>query len=216
MGEGAPEGDGPGLGPFLASAFWAARFSDATADVAACTRKRAQSGCLATYDGPHEMKVEDTEQAHHAGSLREAARDRLSADARPALCSRRGELEPHASVALVLDAPALGHRLDQDEPPAALLVERLVARAVVEADTRVGDLNHHAALVQSAQLQLDHERHLAFEDVNNFVHLRMGVKRVPSSFNNSRTAKYQGPRLSETLFVVPAVGLPLEMFDLEV
>ena len=63
MGGGAPEGDGPGLGPFPASAFWASRFSDATADVAACTRKMAQSGCPATYDGPHEMKVEDTEQA---------------------------------------------------------------------------------------------------------------------------------------------------------
>src|SRR5829696_169815 len=44
MGEGAPDGDGPGLGPFPASAFWAPRFSAATTDVAACTSKRAGPG----------------------------------------------------------------------------------------------------------------------------------------------------------------------------
>ena len=80
MGGGAPEGDGPGLGPFPASAFWASRFSDATADVAACTRKRAQSGCPATYDGP----ARDEGRRHRAGN----DRGRLFAGARAARAGR--------------------------------------------------------------------------------------------------------------------------------
>ena len=63
MGGGAPDGDGPGLGPLPASAFWAPRFSDATADVAACTSKKPDRARAAIRWSPSEMKVEDTEQA---------------------------------------------------------------------------------------------------------------------------------------------------------
>src|SRR5688500_12121912 len=71
------------------------------------------------------------------------------------LLRRRRELEPDARALVVLDAPALGHGLDQHEPPAADLVERLVARRVLEAHAGVAHLNADATRVQCAQLELN-------------------------------------------------------------
>src|SRR5215211_1198188 len=100
-----------------------------------------------------ELAARAAERSAVLRAIGRSGADRPTSVAR--LGGRRDQLEPDACPVFVLYAPALGHRLDQHEAPASDLVERHVARSVLEAHAGVRDLHADAASVQCAQLELD-------------------------------------------------------------
>ena len=76
-------------------------------------------------------------------------------------------------------------------------------------------VNRLCARSQNAPLLFDPLFHLPFEDVDDLIHLGMGVKGMSGAFDDPGPAKDQRSRVAEAVFVIPVVSFPFETFDLD-